>query len=143
MGIFEWVKGQTGVWGPALLEIYFHNAAWLNTLFVLYGLLLLLSWQNLARIRDALAEQILEQAGRKIKTNSTAGKSKTIHLSDFSLSWEEAASASKFPFVAKQNGFLIYRTKIEYIRKLITEQELIHRCARRLDEMGIRLEREK
>jgi len=140
MGIYEWVKSQTGVWGPALLEIYFRNAGWVNTLLVAYGLLLLLSWQNLARIGDALAGQILEQAGRKIKAGSKTKKPKSVRLSDFDLSWEEAISASGFPFVAKQTGILIHRASSENIRTLITERELIQRCARRLGEMGLRLE---
>ncbi len=143
MGIFEWVKSQTGVWGPALLDIYFRNAGWVNTLLVAYGLLLLLSWQNLARIGDALAGQILEQAGRKIKASSKIKKPKSIRLSDFNLSWEEAISASRFPFVAKQTGILIHRVNSENIRALISERELIQRCARRLGEMGFRLERKK
>lgn len=143
MGIFEWVKSQTGVWGPALLDIYFRNAAWLNTLVVVYGLLLLLSWQNLSRITDALTGQILEQAGGKIKTKSKAKEPKIIHLSDFDLSWEKAISASRFPFVTKQTGFLIHRASLENIRTLITERDLIQRCSRRLGEMGLRLERKK
>ncbi|MCK6582256.1 MAG: hypothetical protein L6Q49_04060 [Anaerolineales bacterium] len=143
MGIFEWVKSQTGVWGPALLDIYFRNAEWVNTLLVAYGLLLLLSWQNLARIGDALAGQILEQAGRKIKASSKTKKPKSIRLSDFDLSWEEAISVSRFPFVAKQTDILIHRASPENIRTLITERELIQRCARRLGEMGLRLERKK
>lgn len=143
MGIFEWVKSQTGIWGPALLNFYFENAVWLNALIVAYGLVLLLSWQNLSRITDMLAEQIMKQANRRIVVNSKTKEPKNVRLRDFDLSWEEAVLASRFPFVAKQTGIFVHRANIENVRTLITERDLIQRCVRRLDEMGLRLSGEK
>jgi len=140
MGIFEWVKGQTGVWGPALLDMYFHNAGWINTLLVLYGLLLLLSWQNLSRVVDELTAQILEQARQKYAVDAKNKKPKIIYFKDFDLSWDRAIASSKFPFVAKQTGFTIRRSNPGNIRALITERDLIQRCAGRLKEMGLRLD---
>jgi len=140
MGIFEWIKGQTGLWGPALLEFYFHNAGWINGAVLIYGLLLILSWLNLARVSDALVEQILEQAGN-MKSAQTKGKGrKTVHLGDFELSWDKAFALSKFPFLAGQSGLLIRRSNLENAQALITDKDLIQRCARRLDALGLRLE---
>ena len=140
MGIFEWIKGHTGLWGPALLDFYFHNAGWINAAVLIYGLLLALSWLNLARVSDALVEQILEQAG-SMKGAQTKGKrKKTVHLGDFELAWEQAFALSKFPFLARQAGLLVRRSNLENARALITEKDLIQRCARRLDDMGLRLE---
>ena len=140
MGIFEWVKSQTGAWGPALLDLYFQNAGWINAVVVAYGLLLLLSWQNLSRVIDALADQILEQA-REIKVNRKEGsKPVIVHLDDFQLSWERAFTFSKFPFVAKGSGFFIQRSSLENVRAMISERDLAQRCSRQLDQMGLRLE---
>lgn len=143
MGIFEWVKSQTGVWGPALLELYFQNAWWLNTLLVAYGVLLLLAWRNLSRVGDSLTAQILEQAGEKAKPEGKDESLKPLRLSDFTLSWESALAAGRFPFVAKQTGILIHRTGLEKVRTLITERDLIQLCARPLEQLGFRLEPEK
>ena len=143
MGIFDWVKSKTGVWGPALLELYFQNAGWINAIIVTYGLLLLLSWQNLSRVSDSLVDQILEQAKAIKVTQGTGSKPKVVHLSDFQLSWEGAFSSSKFPFVAKQAGFMIRRSNLENVRALISDRDLIQRCSRRLDDLGLRLERSK
>ena len=108
MGIFEWVKNKTGVWGPAILDFYFHNAGWINAIVVAYGILLLLSWQNLSRVCDTLVDQILDQA-KEIRIGKTKGdKPKVVHLSDFQLSWDQAFASSKFPFIAKQTGFFIH-----------------------------------
>ncbi len=143
MGIFDWVKSKTGVWGPALLELYFQNAGWINAIIVTYGLLLVLSWQNLSRVSDSLVDQILEQAKATKVTKGTGSKPKVVHLSDFQLSWEGAFSSSKFPFVAKQAGFMIRRSNLENVRALISDRDLIQRCSRRLDDLGLRLERSK
>lgn len=141
MGIFEWVKGQTGIWGPSLLDLYLQNAGWINAVFLVYGVVLLLSWQNLSRIYDSLVAQIVEQA--KVNNKSGKKRKKTVHLSDFHLSWEEAIRSSRFPFVARQMGFLIYRSTPEKIRALITDRELVQHCAARMKQMDIHLKVEK
>lgn len=143
MGIFEWVKSQTGVWGPALMDIYLRNAGWVNTLVVAYGLLLLLSWQNLSKISDSLIDQIVEQAGEKFGANAKTKQPKTLLLSDFDLSWEDAIAESKFPFVAKQTGLLIHRSNPGNIRALITDRDLLRRSVHRLEALGLQLEQEK
>jgi hypothetical protein len=143
MGIFDWVKSKTGVWGPALLDFYFHNAGWINAILVAYGLLLLLSWQNLSRVIDALVDQILEQAKQAEGAEGKAGKPKVVHLSDFQTSWEDAFASSKFPFVAKGSGLIFHRSNLENVRALISDRDLIQRCSRQLDQIGLRLERSK
>ncbi|HLF74752.1 MAG TPA: hypothetical protein VI524_10420 [Anaerolineales bacterium] len=143
MGIFEWVKGQTGTWGPALLDFYYGNAGWINALVMAYGLLLLLSWQNLSRVSDSLVGQILEQAERMQDGKTKGKKPRAVRLGAFTLSWEEACAASRFPFVARQTGLMIHRSSPENVRSLITERDLIQRCSRRLEEMGLHLEKSR
>jgi hypothetical protein len=141
MGIFDWVTSKTGVWGPALLDLYFQNAGWINTIVIAYGLLLLLSWQYLSRVCDALVDQILEQA-MKINVTGKKGKQpKMVYLSDFQLSWERAFASSRFPFVAKQAGIVIRLSSLENIRALISDRDLVQRSYHQLAKMGIQMER--
>jgi hypothetical protein len=140
MGIYEWVKSLTGIWGPALLQLYFRNAIWINTLVVAYGLLLLLSWQNLSRILDDLVAQVVEQARNSIDPSSKISTPKLVRLSDFQLSWERAFAASRFPFVARQTAFSLRRSTVDNVRELITNRDLIQRCSRQLKSVGLQLE---
>lgn len=140
MGIFDWVRSLTGAWGPALLEIYFDNAAWINTLVLVYGALLVLAWGNLSRILDDLVDQVVEQAGRMPSGSSGDGRSKPVTLDDFRLSWERAFAASRFPFIARQSGVWVRRSTLENARALISERDLYQRCARGLKRLGLRLE---
>jgi hypothetical protein len=141
MRIFDWVTSKTGVWGPAMLDFYFQNAGWINAIVVAYGILLLLSWQNLSRVSDSLVDQILDQAKEIGFNNAKGNNPKVVHLSDFKLSWDQAFASSKFPFIAKQTGFLIHRSSLENVRALIADRDLIQRSSRKLDKMGIQLER--
>jgi hypothetical protein len=143
MGIFEWVKSQTGIWGPALLQLYFRNAIWINTLVLVYGLLLLLSWLNLSRILDALVEQIVEQAHNLIDRSLKRNAPKKVQLSDFQLSWERAIEASRFPFVARQTAFSFRRSTIDNARELIKDKDLVQRCSRHLENVGLQIKMEK
>jgi len=140
MGIFEWVKDMTGIWGPALLDAYLRNSGWINAIFLLYGLVLLLSWQNLSRMHDGLVTRIVEQA----KSRQHAEKSKkVIRLGEFQLPWEEIALLSRFPFIARQTGLVIHRSTPENLRALISDRELVQRCTVRLRETGLKIELEK
>ena len=139
MGIFDWVKSMTGLWGPVLLNFYYQYAGWINALVVAYGLLLVLSWQNLSRVRDSLMDQILTQAeefeGRDKKNP------RNIHLSDFKLSWEIAYDAQKFPFMARQSAFIVQQSSLENAKKMISDRDLIKHCYRRLASLGLSLDR--
>jgi hypothetical protein len=143
MGIYEWVKSQTGIWGPALLQLYFRNSILINTLVLVYGLLLLLSWLNLSRILDALVEQVVEQARNLLDRSSRNDTPKIVQLSDFQLSWDRAFAASRFPFIARQTAFSFRRSTVDNARELIKDRELIQRCSRHLENDGLEIKKEK
>lgn len=138
MGIFNWIKSMTGIWGPSLLDFYFQYSGWINTIVVAYGLLLLISWLNLSRVRDSLTNQILEQA-QEIKKKGI--RFENVILDDFQLSWERAFACNKFPFIARQTGFIIHRSSLENVRVLITDSDLIMHCTRQLAALGLHIKR--
>ena len=138
MGIFEWVKSQTGIWGPVLLDAYLQNSGWINALVLAYGLVLWLSWQNLSRMHEGLVTHIVDQARAR---NQTERRKEPVRLSE--LPWKEAAAYSRFPFIAKQTGILLHRSTPENLRALSSERDLARRCAARLQEIGLLMELEK
>jgi hypothetical protein len=138
MGIYEWVTSLTGSWGPPLLSVYQANALWINGCAILYGLVLVLSWQNMDRIADSLVRQIVAQV-----PSTSAGRRQAprrVRLRTLRLSWEEALSQGRFPFIARQSDFVPRRFTPENVRSLITAQYLIKRSASRLRRLGIELE---
>lgn len=141
MGIFEWVKRGTGAWGPFLMDLYFEHAGWINPIILAYGFLLLLSWQNLSRILDSLTAQVLDQARRMSDPQRKPADLKPVRLGDFDLSWEEALSASRFPLIARNAGFIPRRSTLANLRSMVADQDLIQRCARPLRQIGFSLER--
>lgn len=132
MGIYDWVTSLTGSWGPAILSAYQSNALWINGLAVLYGLVLLLSWQNADRMADVLVEQIVEQARK--------GGRKRFRLRGLHLSWEAALAHSRFPMLARQSELIPHRSTVENLRRAITDSQLVKRSARKLKSLGVELE---
>jgi hypothetical protein len=138
MGIFDWVKSKTGIWGPSLLAFYFQYSGWINGIILAYGVLLLLSWLNLSRVRDSLTDQMIKQA-QEFKNKDKS--SKNITINDFKLSWEQAFAFNKFPFIAKQTGFVIHRSTLENARVMITDNDLLRHCSRQLAALGFQIKK--
>lgn len=133
MGIYDWVTSLTGSWGPSLLAAYQANALWVNSLAVLYGVVLLLSWQNTDRMADALVQQIVQQAQK--------GRSgKRVRLASLHLSWEAAFAQSRFPLLARQSELIPHRATPASARRAISDADLVKRAARKLRRLGIELE---
>jgi hypothetical protein len=139
MGIYQWVSSLTGVWGPALVSFYNANALWINTIVVLYGIVLLLSWQNTEHIADALVSQVLAQAA-KIPGRESRPRRK-VHLSQFRLSWEDALAHGKFPLVTSQAGFVPRKRTLENVQRAIPNDFLQRRCRPKLARIGLELEK--
>jgi hypothetical protein len=139
MGIYKWVTSLTGSWGPGLLAAYEANALWINSVVLLYGLVLLLSWQNTERVVDSLVCQIVEQAS-KIHGGGEHSR-RRVRLSSFRLSWEKALSQSRFPLIARQADFLPRRSTLENTRRAISDDYLIRRSASRLRRLWLELEK--
>jgi hypothetical protein len=138
MGIYDWVTSLTGSWGPALLAAYESNALWINGLVLIYGVLLLLSWQNGDRILDALLRQVIQkgEAGRR----PPGPDLRRVRLSKLGVSWDLALAESRFPLVARRIDFWPRRCTPENVRSMISDSYLIKHSASRLKRLGLRLE---
>jgi len=139
MGIYDWVTSLTGSWGPALLSAYEANSLWINGAVILYGLVLLLTWQNTDRIADALVRQIVAQAHRA--QGSRHGAKRKVRLSALHLSWDEALSEGRFPLIARQMDLVPRRLNMENLRRTISDDYLIKRSAPRLKRLDVEVER--
>ena len=141
MSIYDWVLSLSGTWGPAMLAFYERNAGWINIIVVLYGLILLLSWQNMDRVISELTEQIMTQAAQIQSSRKKEAKSKKMSLAEFELSWDKALMKSRFPLIAKQTGIIPCKSSLENIRSLVTKDDLFKRTARKLAALGIDIEK--
>jgi len=124
--MFEWIKTLTGEWGPYLINLYKLNAIWINSLVLIYGIVLLLAWRNLDQMQENLVN-LLIVADRSLlsRINKNEAGFSTADISE--ISWEEAFKANQFPLLSRQNGFSLHRASIESFKKATITKEFIKR----------------
>lgn len=115
----EWLRSLSGKWGPSLLALYTDHSIWINTIVVLYGALLLLSWRNLRRIRSFLHAEVARQID---------GAANEVELSSLDVPWEQALKVSTFPLIAAEWGLLPRRVSVEHLQSLVTVEELLSKA---------------
>lgn len=119
--IRAFIEMALGRWGVVVLNFYEANSLPINTIVVAYGLLLVLSWSNLFRIRRWLVAAIAYQIHERPDMGPHS-KLKRV-LSEVEIPWEEAVK-SRFPFVSKQTGMWPKRTTVEALQELLSPEEM-------------------
>ena len=95
------------------------HALWINIVVIIYGFVIVLSWNNLLGIRRRLVQDLIDQVRR-----APAGTA-DLSLIAATLMWDEAVAASRFPLVARQNALWPRRTSVEAVRALLPVEALM------------------
>ena len=117
-----------------VLQFYEANSLIINTFVVAYGLLMVLSWSNLANIRKHLVSAMVDQMQAIPKSHA---KAKIKHvLRDVEIPWERVVGESRFPFVAPQVGLYPRRTSVAVVQALLKETELVREALQKVGVAG-------
>ena len=108
-----------GPWFGWLYDLYDAHALWINIVVIIYGFVIVLSWNNLLGIRRRLVQDLIDQVRR-----APAGTA-DLSLIAATLMWDEAVAASRFPLVARQNALWPRRTSVEAVRALLPVEALM------------------
>lgn len=111
-----WLTSLSGDWGPWLLGLYLDHSIWINAIVVVYGAVLLLSWQNARRLRDHLRAEVAQQL---------EGRRGEPELDSADVPWGEALSASRFPLIAAEWGLLPHRVSVEALQAVVPLKDLL------------------
>lgn len=120
--IYALIETYLGPIGAAALHFYQEYALPINSLVVLYGLVIVLSWTNLVSIRKrivgSIAAQILQSpdlhAGSKVKRV----------VKEVDIPWQAAVDDVRFPLVARQAAFWPKRKSVEAVQALLPAEDL-------------------
>lgn len=112
-----------GVWGRALLHFYEANAAIINGIILVYGVVLYLSWDNLKRIRERIVRVVADQI-REWPDITRKTEPHTL-LERVTLPWDEAIAQTRFPLVARHWAFLPRRLSREAVESLLPADDLV------------------
>ncbi len=106
-----------GVWGVALLHFYEANSLWINSIAVVYGVVLWLSWRNLEGIRHWLAESVAEQIRGHPDINQDSQPEAVLSRAE--IHWADSLKQSRFPLIAARWGFIPRQVSPDAVQRLL------------------------
>lgn len=121
--IYAMIETYLGPIGRGALNFYVDNSLAINSLVVLYGLLIVFSWTNLVSIRKRLVGSIAAQIVKNPALH-TGSKVKRI-LSEVDIPWQAAIDDVRFPLVARQAAFWPHRKSVEAVQALLPAEDLV------------------
>ena len=133
------IENFMGQFGTALLNLYEANSLWINSLVVLYGAWIVLSWINLKNIRGRLIQELagqLRSQGAAGEAAEFSGSRKSLRGLD--IPWEGVVREARFPFIAHQAALWPKRLSVESVQALLPEEELLEDARRSLGPAGKR-----
>ena len=111
--------------GPLFVQVsrfYEANSLLINSVVVLYGLVIVLSWASLYNIKRRLVSVMVHQMlARPDITPQT--KVKRV-LKEVDIPWAAVVEQMRFPFVAQQAALLPQRKSVEAVKAHLTPEEL-------------------
>jgi hypothetical protein len=141
------IENLMGQFGTALLNLYSQYSLWINSLVVLYGAWIILSWVNLKNIRSRLIQELASQlrsqgvtgpSSQAASTEGAKGSGSRKSLPRLEIPWEGVVREARFPFIAHQTALWPKRLSIETVQALLPEEELLEDALRSLAPTGER-----
>ena len=116
------VEGLLGPLGRQLLFFYEANSLPINTIVILYGFIILMSWTSLIRIYRHLVVLV----ARQIHENPDLDRKSSVKRirETVEIPWQEAVDAATFPLIARQTALWPRRRTVENARALLDEDEI-------------------
>lgn len=117
-----------------IFDFYAAHALLFNSIVILYGFVIVLSWNNLVSIRRRLVLALVDQL--RAAPDQLAGADPDRVLESVTIPWEEAVSAARFPLVARQTALYPRRKSIEAVQALLPAETLVKESLEMLARMG-------
>ncbi len=106
----------------AVLHFYTANSLVINSVVVLYGVVMMLSWSNLVRIRRRLASEIASRMLALPGFRETPSMKQA--LQQVNIPWELVVNGTNFPLVARQTALRPHRCTVAVVQSLLSEEDL-------------------
>jgi len=124
------VEAILGDFGRQLLFFYEANATLINTVVILYGLFMFLTWNNLVRVYRFL---IIEVAKTVHLSEELNRKSTNKRIRDtIEIPWEKAVEAAPFPLVARLGALWPKRMSAEVLQTYFEDKEIVNQARKLL-----------
>lgn len=130
------IEAMLGDFGRQILYFYEANAVLINSLVLVYGLFMFLSWNNLVRVYRFL---IVEVAKSIHLSDGLSKKSTNKRIRDtIEIPWEKAVGAAPFPFIGRLGAFWPKRMSVEVLQMYFDEKEIVKQAVKLLEGTHLR-----
>jgi len=131
------IEALLGDVGRAILYFYRDHALIINTVVLVYGLFMFITWNNLVRIYRFLIVEMAKEAHLSEELNRKKSNKKIRKI--IGVPWEEAVKASPFPFIARMGALIPRRKTVENLQLLLDEKDLADKTLKALQ--GAKIQR--
>ncbi len=116
------IRSMIGSWGNVLLDQYIANGLWINTLILLYALLVSISRRNYDNNLKSLIISLQEQYGQQIAKKGAG--SILEKLKNSPIAWDEAIKPSVIPFLTPPGSFRLYQNNAQNFERFVSLEKL-------------------
>ncbi len=122
------IKSFLGSVGTIILEYYRQNAVWINSLVLIYGLLVYFARRNYRKILNEVLSDFYRQYGNRLNKKNR----EEIHrlLKKWNIPLHIGKHKMRFPFITSSNGLLIYPINQQILERLISLDVLANEVMR-------------
>lgn len=131
------IEAILGDVGRAILYFYRDNSLIINTLVLIYGLFMFITWNNLVRIYRYLIVEMAKAAHTSEELNRKKSNKKIRDI--IGVPWEKAVEASPFPFIARMGALIPRRKTVNNLQLLLDEKDLADKTLKALQ--GAKIQR--
>jgi len=116
------IRELLGDWGSSLLDTYLKYSLYINSAILFYVLLIILSRRSYRQILESLKSNLRNRYQAQIRNKDYRSIAATLDRNG--IPWEQALSASKFPFIAHPRGLTIHTRSARNLEKMISVNSL-------------------
>ncbi len=120
--IDAFLRSTIGTWGNAALDFYIANSLWINGLFLLYALLVVLSRRNYNRNLNQILGYLKEKYGSQLDKKGSGSLVSMIKKSN--IPWAETLKHSKMPFLTPPGSIRLYLSNVNNLQRFLTFEKI-------------------
>jgi len=120
--IDAFVRSILGDWGNIALDFYIANSLWINAIFLIYALLVVLSHRNYKRITKSTLTFLHEKYGSQLQKKGTG--SLVLMMKKAGIPWDEILKRGTNPFLSPPGSIRLYLNNQKSIEKLLPFEKI-------------------
>jgi hypothetical protein len=100
------IRGTLGGLGSAILDFYINNALWINSILLLYALVVVYAKRGYTEVKAAIKNDLLNQFGDQVFSKNEKNFIKA--LDRYHINWESIAKQTAIPIISVEKSLVFW-----------------------------------